>query len=148
MGQPWIVIINDSGLFLFELDNRRPSNSRYLRYGYTINDSGMFSGRHPQFDRAEDGWDSMKKNLSYLILMLTDRCNLSCSYCYLGHHKKSMTHDDVTDMPFDSIDQALELFAANKENCRIQITDGEPLLVPRQFGYTVKKIRIPGNQPQ
>lgn len=59
-----------------------------------------------------------------------------------------MTHDDVTDMPFDCIDQALELFAANKENCRIQITDGEPLLVPRQFGYTVKKIRIPGNQPQ
>ena len=83
----------------------------------------------------------MTKNLAYLILMLTDRCNLSCSYCYLGDHRKSMAHDNGTDMQFDIIDKSLELFAANKENCRIQITGGEPLLVPRQLEYAVGKIQ-------
>ncbi len=83
----------------------------------------------------------MKKELSYLILMLTDRCNLSCSYCYLGNHRKSATHDNGTDISFDIIDQALELWAAGKDNCRIQISGGEPLLAPQQLEYTVKKIR-------
>jgi len=101
----------------------------------------MFSGRHAQFDRAENSRKTMKNNLSYLILMLTDRCNLSCSYCYLGRHRKSMDHGEGRDMSFDTIDKALELFAANKKNCHVQISGGEPLLAPRQLEYTVKKIR-------
>ena len=83
----------------------------------------------------------MKKPLSYLILMLTNRCNLSCRYCYLGGHRKSIFHDNGSDMSFDTIDQALELFAEHKKNCSIQISGGEPLLAPRQLEYTVGKIR-------
>ena len=76
----------------------------------------------------------------YLILMLTNRCNLSCSYCYLGRHKKradlvhGTAHDIVNDTGMDmsktTIDQALTLVDKDQKSLHVQLTGGEPFLVP------------------
>lgn len=59
-----------------------------------------------------------------LTLCLTDRCNLSCAYCYGGRKKN-------VDMPFDvackAIDLALEKTSENQE-LKIGFCGGEPLL--------------------
>ncbi len=76
---------------------------------------------------------------AYLILMLTDRCNLACRYCYLGQNKRSVK--DGKDMPFDLIDRAVSLWMGNPKKWRIQITGGEPFLARNALGYAAKKIR-------
>ncbi len=76
---------------------------------------------------------------AYLILMLTDRCNLSCQYCYLGQNKKSVHNGK--EISSHLIDKALSLWFANKNRWRIQITGGEPFLARELLEYTAKKIR-------
>lgn len=76
---------------------------------------------------------------AYLILMLTDRCNLSCRYCYLGRNKKSVQNGK--EISFDLIDRAFSLWLGNKDRWRIQITGGEPFLARKALEYTAEKIR-------
>jgi len=59
-------------------------------------------------------------SLRYLMLEVTDRCNLSCSHCYLGDSgDKEMTVQAVEDI--------VEEFAA-MGGLRLMVTGGEPLL--------------------
>ena len=76
---------------------------------------------------------------AYLILMLTDRCNLACAYCYLGQNKRPAGAGK--DMPFDLIDRAVSLWMRNPKKWRIQITGGEPFLARDALGYAAKRIR-------
>ena len=78
---------------------------------------------------------------SYLILMLTDRCNLNCSYCYLGKQKHSMDSPQGIDMSLDTIDHIFELENIDKNTNHIQITGGEPFLVPHLIKYTAIKAK-------
>jgi uncharacterized protein len=61
--------------------------------------------------------------LRMLILALTTRCNLSCEYCYLGAAPAG------TDMPPATMEKALEMIAPGQP-CHVQLTGGEPTLVP------------------
>ena len=76
---------------------------------------------------------------AYLILMLTDRCNLSCRYCYLGQNKQ--TARAGKDISFDLVDRAVFLWMSNPKKWRIQITGGEPFLARDVLEYTARKIR-------
>ena len=80
-------------------------------------------------------------SLSYLILMLTDRCNLSCCYCYLGNRCVPSESSQATDIPYPFIDRALDLVPAGKDRCHFQISGGEPFLVPRRVEYAVMAVR-------
>ncbi len=76
---------------------------------------------------------------SYLILMLTNRCNLSCSYCYLGNNKGKK--DSGVDMSKNFIDQSLLLLDPDQKFLHVQLTGGEPFLVPDLVEYASSKIR-------
>ena len=76
--------------------------------------------------------------LRYLILALTTRCNLACAYCYADAGSTGM------DMSDEIMRRGLEL-AAGGGKCLVQISGGEPTLVPESIekvaGLAVEKGR-------
>ncbi|MFK5953206.1 MAG: radical SAM protein, partial [Desulfobacterium sp.] len=71
----------------------------------------------------------------YLILMLTDACNLECAYCYLGKHKSSHT------MAPSIIDRAIDLALASGTPFHVQLSGGEPTLVPQAVCHAAQRLR-------
>lgn len=62
-------------------------------------------------------------SLRYLMVEVTDRCNLRCRHCYLGDAGAS-------DLAWDTLRRALDDFDA-MGGLRLMVTGGEPLLYPR-----------------
>lgn len=63
-------------------------------------------------------------DISYLVLALTTRCNLACSYCYNGFRPEG------ADMDPKVLKSALDLAGSGRGPLHIQLTGGEPTLVP------------------
>jgi uncharacterized protein len=78
----------------------------------------------------------MAMDIRYLIMAITNRCNLKCRYCYLAAQGAG------SDMADTTIDQALSLVGNNKKPCHIQITGGEPTLVPDKITRTARQSRL------
>lgn len=72
---------------------------------------------------------------SYLILMLTDACNLNCAYCYLGKNKSSRVMDKRI------IDRSIALALKSGTPFHLQLSGGEPTLVPGLVQYAANKMR-------
>jgi uncharacterized protein len=79
--------------------------------------------------------DTDDVSLSYLILALTTHCNLQCVYCYHGAARQPM------DMSHDVIEHALDLAQAGAGSFHLQITGGEPTLVPDLLKNAVLRAR-------
>lgn len=62
--------------------------------------------------------------IRYLILSLTTRCNLACRYCYNGERR------DDSDMSIEVMQRAVSLVAEKGEPFHLQLSGGEPTLVP------------------
>ncbi len=80
------------------------------------------------------------RQINYLILALTTRCNLRCQYC---HHGDSGTGRD---MESATLNRAMALAAAGTELLHIQLTGGEPCLVPHlieEAGRAARLLRRP-----
>ncbi len=73
--------------------------------------------------------------LRYLILALTTRCNLACAYCYNG------TSGETADMTGPMLDGALDLAEMGRGPLHVQLTGGEPTLVPATIERAVRRIR-------
>ena len=76
----------------------------------------------------------MARDIRYLILAVTSRCNLKCCYCYPA------ARGDGDDMADDLLDQALDI-ADHGTPCHIQITGGEPTLVPDKIARIARRSR-------
>ncbi len=64
-----------------------------------------------------------------LILNVTERCNLRCTYCVYGGSYPGMRKHGTRDMSFDTAKLALRTFLSNcDEECAISFYGGEPLL--------------------
>ena len=63
------------------------------------------------------------KEIKSLILRITERCNLSCDYCYA-----TCSGCKVQDMSAENAIRAVELCCPESGGLRIQFTGGEPLL--------------------
>ncbi|MGD9158832.1 MAG: radical SAM protein [Desulfobacteraceae bacterium] len=74
-------------------------------------------------------------DIRYLIIALTTRCNLNCAYCYNGKIEKP------GDMPPGTIEKALNLIKEGEGPCHIQLTGGEPSLVPDLVKHAVSYAR-------
>lgn len=70
----------------------------------------------------------------YLILMLTQECNLNCAYCY---HESSITGPS---MHKDMVDAAVREMSPHGPS-HIQLSGGEPSLVPHLIEYAAKTAR-------
>ncbi len=74
------------------------------------------------------------KNCTYLILALTTRCNLRCAYCYMNAGAQG------SDMSKEVVDRAFSLLSGRKR-VLVQMTGGEPCLVPELVDYVGWKAR-------
>ncbi len=75
------------------------------------------------------------RDIRYLILALTSRCNLSCRYCYMRAGKEG---DDMGDAV---LERALKLIN-HDQPCHIQITGGEPTLLPNKIARLAELSRM------
>jgi len=70
-------------------------------------------------------YDRFNRNINYLRISVTDRCNLRCTYCMPEEGIKLLRHEDI--LSFDEIRDFTELAVANGVT-KVRITGGEPLV--------------------
>jgi cyclic pyranopterin phosphate synthase len=70
-------------------------------------------------------YDRFERNINYLRISVTDRCNLRCSYCMPEEGIKLLSHSDI--LTFDEITNFTRV-AVNNGVSKVRITGGEPLV--------------------
>jgi uncharacterized protein len=69
--------------------------------------------------------------IRYLILALTTRCQLQCRYCYNG------SPASIEDMTSEVLQKAIAIAAGHDHGFHLQLTGGEPTLVPELIAQAV-----------
>lgn len=69
--------------------------------------------------------DRFNRNLNYLRLSVTDRCNLRCTYCMPEEGIRLFSHSDI--LTYDEIAEFTKI-AAKHGVTKVRITGGEPLV--------------------
>ncbi len=69
--------------------------------------------------------DSYERNINYLRVSVTDRCNLRCTYCMPKEGLSQIGHDDI--LRYEEIHRIV-LVAAGLGITKVRITGGEPLV--------------------
>lgn len=81
--------------------------------------------------------DSFGRNIDYIRISVTDRCNLRCVYCMPEEGVENVTHNAI--LNFDEILRICRLLAKNGLK-KVKITGGEPL-VRRGVANLIKQIK-------
>jgi GTP 3',8-cyclase len=69
--------------------------------------------------------DSYNRNINYLRISVTDRCNLRCAYCMPEEGIRLLSHKDI--LSYDEIRDFTEIAVASGVT-KVRITGGEPLV--------------------
>lgn len=84
--------------------------------------------------------DKFGREINYLRVSITDRCNLRCKYCMPdGIEKKSMSEI----LTYEEIEMVCKIAAQNGIS-KIKITGGEPLVRKGSVGFIKRLKKIPG----
>jgi cyclic pyranopterin phosphate synthase len=70
-------------------------------------------------------FDPFDRNINYLRISVTDRCNLRCVYCMPAEGIQLLRHEDI--LSFDEITEVARI-AAGLGVTKIRLTGGEPLV--------------------
>jgi GTP 3',8-cyclase len=70
-------------------------------------------------------YDRFNRNINYLRISVTDRCNLRCTYCMPEEGIRLLRHADI--LSFDEIKDFTEVAVASGVS-KVRITGGEPLV--------------------
>ncbi|MBR5251655.1 MAG: GTP 3',8-cyclase MoaA [Oscillospiraceae bacterium] len=81
--------------------------------------------------------DSYGRNIDYIRISVTDRCNLRCVYCMPEEGVESIMHRDI--LTFDEIIRICRVLAS-KGLKKVKITGGEPL-VRRGVANLIRQIK-------
>ena len=85
--------------------------------------------------------DKQGRNINYLRVSVTDRCNLRCIYCMPEEGIKSLGHEDI--MRFEDILKIVKVAASLGIN-KIRYTGGEPLVMKDIDKLIYETSRLPG----
>ena len=69
--------------------------------------------------------DQYRRNIEYIRISITDRCNLRCMYCMPEGGIEQVEHSDI--LTYDEITRLCRILAP-KGICKVKITGGEPLV--------------------
>lgn len=87
--------------------------------------------------------DGYGREIDYLRISLTDKCNLRCSYCMPEEGIKLLSHDDI--LTYEEIER-IAFVMAGLGIRKIRLTGGEPL-VRKNITELIRKLKgIPGIQ--
>ncbi len=70
-------------------------------------------------------FDKYERNINYLRVSITDRCNLRCTYCMPKEGLSRIGHDDI--LRYEEIHRIIRV-AAGLGITKVRITGGEPLV--------------------
>ena len=85
--------------------------------------------------------DGHGRNIEYIRISVTDRCNLRCTYCMPEEGIPVVDHQEI--LSYDEIAKLVEIFADIGIR-KIKLTGGEPL-VRKGIPNLVKQLKsIPG----
>ena len=70
-------------------------------------------------------FDQYERNINYLRVSITDRCNLRCAYCMPKEGLSRIGHDDI--LRYEEIHRIIRV-AAGLGITKVRITGGEPLV--------------------
>ncbi len=87
--------------------------------------------------------DGHKRNINYLRISVTDRCNLRCSYCMPKEGLSVLGHDDI--LRYEEILRIVKVAVALGV-AKVRITGGEPLVRRGLVGFITRLAAIPGLQ--
>ena len=85
--------------------------------------------------------DRFGRQIEYLRLSVTDRCDLRCEYCLPNGYADFETPDSW--LTFDEIERIIQAFARLGTR-RIRITGGEPLVRPQVSNLARRLAALPG----
>jgi len=85
--------------------------------------------------------DKHGRNIKYLRVSVTDRCNLRCIYCMPEEGIESLSHEDI--LRFDDILKIVKVAASLGIN-KIRYTGGEPLVMKDIDRLIYETSRLPG----
>lgn len=85
--------------------------------------------------------DSNGRNIDYVRISITDRCNLRCVYCMPESGVEAVPHEEI--LRYDEIVRLGEIFAGLGIN-KIKITGGEPLVRKGAVSLIKDLKQIPG----
>jgi len=86
-------------------------------------------------------YDRYNRDINYLRISVTDRCNLRCYYCMPPDGVPSMRHEDI--LSYDEILRVVEI-AVSKGVSKVRITGGEPLVRKGVTELVAMIARVPG----
>ncbi len=81
--------------------------------------------------------DRYKREIEYLRISVTDRCNLRCLYCMPSQGVDALSHDDI--LRYEQIEKIVRAMASLGIK-KVRLTGGEPL-VRCNLPHLVKKIK-------
>lgn len=70
-------------------------------------------------------YDCFNRNINYLRVSVTDRCNFRCTYCMPAEGILQLSHNDI--LSFDEIVATIK-YGVSKGIDKVRITGGEPLV--------------------
>lgn len=85
--------------------------------------------------------DQFGREITYLRLSVTDRCNLRCRYCMPEEGVCKLTHEDM--LTEDEMIMAVEVAASLGVN-KLRITGGEPLIKKNILSICERACAVPG----
>jgi GTP 3',8-cyclase len=85
--------------------------------------------------------DQYERNINYLRVSVTDRCNLRCTYCMPKEGLSQIGHDDI--LRYEEIHRIIRI-AAGIGIMKVRITGGEPLVRRGVADFIASLHTIPG----
>ncbi|MBN2399351.1 MAG: radical SAM protein [Candidatus Aminicenantes bacterium] len=82
-------------------------------------------------------FDAYKRQINYLRVSVTDRCNLRCTYCMPEHGIELKRHSDI--LPYETIVKIVAVSSRLGIN-KIRLTGGEPL-VRKNIAFLVRELK-------
>ncbi|KGN70110.1 MULTISPECIES: radical SAM protein [Porphyromonas] len=112
---------------------------RELYYAGLLNINGL-----PRYqNNTENGCEYMQKEQLIIVVNMTEKCNLACSYCYAHTGSSQNAHFSDEDI-LSYIDSAYQCFQSTRQ-LTIVFHGGEPLVIFPRLKSLIGKIRIISN---
>ena len=85
--------------------------------------------------------DRFNRNLNYLRVSITDRCNLNCIYCFPHGRIPRLSHDEI--LKYEEILRIVQI-GVDLGITKVRVTGGEPLVRKGVYDFLNRISQMPG----